>query len=50
MGFNVTSSRKQIKNPLEKYCDNRDISSNWPLLIKGEKEIKFLLEGRRNVS
>ena len=50
MGFKVLTSREQRGGPLEKYNNNHDITPNWPLFIKGEKEIRLLLEGKKNVS
>ena len=35
---------------MEKYSNNSDISPNYPFFIKSEKEIRFVLEGRKNVS
>ena len=50
MQFKVQTSSKQIGDTLEKYCNNCDISLNWPLFMKGEKEIRLVLEGKKNVS
>ena len=46
MGFNVPTSREQIRDPLEKYSNNCDISPTQPLFIKGEKEIRLFVEGK----
>ena len=50
MGFKVPASREEIGYSLDKYSIDRDISPNQPLFIKGEREVRFLLEGRRIVS
>ena len=50
MQFKVQTSSKQIGDTLEKYCNNCDISLNWPLFMKGEKEIRLSLERKKNVN
>ena len=50
MGFKVPASREEIGDSLDKYSNNFDISPNKPVFIKGEKEIRLLLESRRIVS
>ena len=50
MGFKVPASREEIGDSLDKYSVNCDISPNFPLLIKGKREIRLLLEGRMIVS
>ena len=50
MGFKVRTSREQIGYPLKKYNDNCDISPKEPLFIKGEKEIRLMLERGRIMS
>ena len=47
MGFKVQTNSEQIGVPLKKYGNNCEILPNWPLSIKGEKEIRLLLEGKR---
>ena len=46
MGFKVPASREEIGDSLDKYSINCDISPNYQLFIKGEGEIRLLLEGR----
>ena len=48
--FKVPASREEIGDSLDKYSINCDISPNYQLFIKGEGEIRLLLEGRRIVS
>ena len=50
VGFRVQISSKQIGDLLEKYSNNHDISLNYPPFMKGEKEIRLLLEGKTTVS
>ena len=50
MGFKVPTSREEIGYILDKYSISHEILPNKLLLIKGEKEIRLLLEGRRIVS
>ena len=50
MGFKVPASREETGDSLDKYSVDHDISPNEPLFIKGEREIRLLLEGRRIVS
>ena len=50
MGFKVQTNSEQIGVPLKKYGNNCEILPNWPLSIKGEKEIRLLLERKKNVS
>ena len=45
--FKVPTSGEHIGFPLEKYSYNHDISPTLPLFIKGEKEMRFLLEGKK---
>ena len=46
MGFKLPGSREEIGDSLYKDSVNCDISPNYPLCIKGEREIRLLLEGR----
>ena len=50
MGFKVPASREEIGESLDKYSINCDISPNQPLFIKGEREIRLLLERRTIVN
>ena len=50
MGFKVPISREEIGESFGKCSVNRDISLNYPLFIKGEKEIRLFLEGRSIVA
>ena len=50
MGFKVPANREEIGDSLDKYSVNCDISPNFPLFIKGEREKRLLLEGRRIVN
>ena len=50
MEFKVQTSSKQMSVLLEKYRNNCDISPNQPLFIKGEKKLRLLLEGKKNVN
>ena len=50
MGFKVPTSREDIGDPLDKYSINHGISPNYSLFIKGEKEVRLLLEGRSIMS
>ena len=50
MGIKVVTSTEYIGDPVEKYSSNHDISPNQPLYIKGEKEIRLLLDGKNTDS
>ena len=50
MGYKVLASTEQIGDLSQKYSNNHDISPNYPLFIKGKKEIRLLIEGEKNVS
>ena len=50
MGFKVPASREEIGDSLDKYSNNFDISPNKPVFIKGEREMRLLLEGKMIVS
>ena len=50
MGFKRPTQREEIGDRLGKYRVNCDISPNFPLFIKGEREKRLLLEGRMIVS
>ena len=50
MVFKVPASREETGDSLDKYSVDHDISPNEPLFIKGEREIRLLLEGRSIVS
>ena len=47
MGFKGQISSEEIRVPVEKYSNNHDISPNYPLFIKDEKEKSLLLEGKK---
>ena len=50
MGFKVLASREEMGDSLVKYSLNCDLLPNQPLFIKGEREMRLLLEGRMIVS
>ena len=50
MGFKVPASREEIGDSLDKYSVNCNISPSRPLFIKGEREIRLLLEESVNMS